>query len=232
MHTRWTVLAVAMLVSPLGCSVSSLSQRVAMLEERVELLTEETLALENRTQTLPQDLESLGRKVKPLEKNIWARQASLAGNVTELKEETLPRLTGQIEQLTQSILMVQRQVDELQTDVVQRKQQQAKGPAVTAPASNDVAQQLERLRDEVLLLQHTTAGLKYLLDHAQADQEQSFASSTAWLSALAAQLERHRELTVKQGRSDQKPVLKSVISPQDPPTERRRESPASSASAK
>ena len=195
----------AILISPLGCSFSSVSQRVAALEERVDLLTEETLALENRTQTLPQDLENLGRTVKPLEVNIWARQASLAGNVTELKEEALPRLTGQIEHLTQSILMVQRQVDELQTDVVRRKQQQAKGQVVTEPASSDVAQQLERLRDEVLLLQHTTTGLKYLLDQAQADQEQSFASSTAWLSALATQLERYRELTLKRDRSEQKP---------------------------
>lgn len=217
-------------MGPLGCAFSSVSHRVALLEERVELLTEETLALENRTQRLPQDLESLGRKVKPLEKNIWARQASLAGNVTELKEETLPRLTGQIEHLTQSVLMVQRQVDELQTDVVQRKQ--VKGQVVTEPGSGDVAQQLERLREEVLLLQHTTTGLKYLLDQAQADQDQSFASSTAWLSALATQLERYRELSVKTGRSDQKPVLKSLTSPQGISPERRRESSATSAAVK
>jgi uncharacterized protein YoxC len=204
MHARQGLITVVLLIGPLGCSFSSVSQRVATLEERVELLTEETLALENRTQTLPHDLETLGRKVKPLEKNIWARQASLAGNVTELKEQTLPQLTGQIEQLAQSIRMVQRQVDELQSDVVQHKQQQAKGQIVTAPASSDVAQQLERLRDEVLLLQHTTNGLKYLLDQAQADQDQSFASSTAWLSALAAQLERYRELALKRGRSEQK----------------------------
>ena len=231
MHARWTILTVAMLMYHMGCAFSSVSHRVALLEERVELLTEETLALENRTQTLPQDLESLGRKVKPLEKNIWARQASLAGNVTELKEETLPRLTGQIEQLTQSILMVQRQVDELQTDVVQRKQQ-VKGQVAKEPGSGDAAQQLERLREEVLLLQHTTTGLKYLLDQVQADQEQSFASSTAWLSALATQLERYRELSVKMGRSDEKPVLKSVKSPQNISPERPRESPATSASVK
>lgn len=230
MHARWTILTAAMLMGPLGCAFSSVSHRVALLEERVELLTEETLALENRTQRLPQDLESLGRKVKPLEKNIWARQASLAGNVTELKEETLPRLTGQIEHLTQSVLMVQRQVDELQTDVVQRKQ--VKGQVVTEPGSGDVAQQLERLREEVLLLQHTTTGLKYLLDQAQADQDQSFASSTAWLSALATQLERYRELSVKTGRSDQKPVLKSLTSPQGISPERRRESSATSAAVK
>jgi len=204
MNTRHSLVVMFFLISAVGCSVSSVSQRVAMLEERVELLTEETLALENRTQTLPQDLETLGSKVKPLEKNIWARQASLAGHVTELKEETLPHLTGQIERLAQSIRMVQRQVDELQTDAVKQGHQRAQGQIPTAAVSGDVAQQLERLRDEVVLLQHTTNGLKYLLDQAQAEQEQSFASSTAWLSAIAAQLERYRELALKRGRSEQK----------------------------
>ncbi|MBM4122595.1 MAG: hypothetical protein FJ249_08385 [Nitrospira sp.] len=152
------------------------------LEQQVRALIEQNRAIDAHLQKLSQDLQALQTTVASLDDQIWARQSVMAKNLAEVRNDLLPTLTGQVESLSHTLQVV-----------IDRDQKEKAGNETFATfVRQGMAVQLERTHAQLTQLQATVAALAAKLDQTQIDQQQAFAAETAWIGALAGQLERYR----------------------------------------
>lgn len=202
-----SALLVSLLLLSPACSTpdSTGLQETEPLEKQVQALTEQTRANEAQIQRLSQELQALQATLASLDNQIWARQSTMAKNLAEVRSDLLPSLTGQVESLAHTLQAVRDKLDEndseklrLQLDAIQAtlardQKERAGNETFAAFARQGMAVQLERTQTQLAQLQATVATLASRLDQAQAEQRQAFSAETAWLGALAGQLERYRQ---------------------------------------
>jgi DNA repair exonuclease SbcCD ATPase subunit len=166
-------------------------------------LTDQARANEALIQKLSQDLQTLQATVTSLDNQIWARQSALAKNLTEVQNDLLPVLTGQVESLSHGFQAAREKLDEierlrLQLDKLEgtlaRDQKERMGNETFASfARQGMAVHLERAQTQLAELQTAVASLTAKLDQAQVEQRQASSAEAAWLGALAGQLEQYRQ---------------------------------------
>ena len=130
-----------------------------------------------------------------LDRELWSRQAKVAADLAVVRDEGLARFTQELERVGDAVELLGQQVDHLAAARLSQSEVKPEPRAGGVPADLDA--QLGELKDDVTLLKYTTAGSKTLLDQTQAEAMQAFASETAWLSALATQLERYCQQSLK-----------------------------------
>ncbi len=162
------------------------------LERQVRVLTEQTRANDAQIRKLSQELQALQAALSSLDNQIWARQSALAKNLTEVRSDLLPSLTGQVESLSHQLKTVHEQLDDLQSTLTRDRTERTGNETFETFTRQGMAVQLERTQAQLAQLQAATAALAARLDQAQIEQQQAFSAEAAWLGALAGQLERYR----------------------------------------
>ncbi|WP_447977723.1 hypothetical protein [Candidatus Nitrospira bockiana] len=129
----------------------------------------DALTLEH--QLLPQQMETLRIKLDALDQEVRSRQGRISAEIGHFRNEDLTHLTHRIDVLTENFQRFRREIGE-ETE------------------TSRLAAHLEDLRQSVALLNRR-------LEQLEMDQQQAFAAETAWLAAVAGQLEWSRQRIVK-----------------------------------
>lgn len=183
-----SALLVSLFLLHLACSTPDPTglQETEPLEKQVQALTEQTRANEAQIQRLSQELQALQATLASLDNQIWARQSAMAKNLTEVRTDLLPTLTGQVESLSHHLQAIRNKLDEIEGTLARDQKERMGNETFATFTRQGTAVQLAQL-------QATVATLAARLDQAQAEQRQAFSAETAWLGALAGQLERYRQ---------------------------------------
>lgn len=149
----------------LGGTFTLCSGCASDLSTRVSTLEQRLDAVGLEHQLLPQQMETFRIKLDALDQEVRTRQSRIVAELGHFRGEDLVHLTQRIDALTENFQRFRREI--------------------TADA-------VGRLGTDVIELQDEVGELKRGVEKLQVQHDQAFAAETAWLAALAWQLESAR----------------------------------------